>query len=222
VTSLTRRIVLRFGLAVPAFALIFFVPAGSLRFSKAWVYMGLLFLPMFFNVLYFMKRDPALLERRLRTREREREQQVLVRLFGLFMLAGLLIPGFDFRWEWSRIPGYLVLIADAVVLSGYGLFFLVMKENTYLSRTVDIDAGQRVITTGPYAVVRHPMYAGVLLILLFTPIALGSWWALIPMIPLPAILVWRIRSEERILTRDLAGYDAYRRTVPNRLIPFVW
>ena len=220
--TLKKQIILRFGSAPFVCGLIFFLPAGSFKFWQAWVYMGILLLPMFFVILYFLKKDPALLERRLRTKEKEREQSILVYLSNLFFIAGFLLPGFDFRYGWSHVPVPIVVIVDVIVFSGYVLFFFVMRENSYLSRTVEVDEDQKLITTGPYAVVRHPMYSGVLLMFLFTPVALGSWWALIPFIPLPLFLLWRIVGEEKVLLRSLSGYAEYRRQVRFRMIPGIW
>ncbi|MCJ7681738.1 MAG: isoprenylcysteine carboxylmethyltransferase family protein [Candidatus Aminicenantes bacterium] len=220
--NIRTQVLLRFGSAPLVFGLIFFLPAGSFRFWEAWVYMGLILIPMFFIVLYFLKKDPTLLERRMRTREKEKEQYFLHAFFGLFVVAGFLLPGFDFRWHWSQVPIWLIVAAEILVFLGYMIFFLVMRENSYLSRTVEVDKGQPVITTGPYRVVRHPMYTAVLLMFFFTPIALGSWWALIPMIPLPVILVLRILTEEKVLIKELSGYAEYRKTVRFRLIPYIW
>ncbi len=216
------KIFLRFGFTPLIFGLIFFLPAGSFRFWEAWLYMSILLPVMFFIIIYFLKKDPKLLERRMRMKEKEREQKIIIKLSGLFFLAGFLLPGFDFRYQWSHIPIYLVLTADAVVLLGYVLCFFVMKENSYLSRTVEVEEGQKVISTGPYSLVRHPMYTGVLLMFLFTPLALGSWWALIPFISLPVFLVLRILNEEKLLIKNLSGYEEYRKTVPFRLIPYIW
>ena len=221
-SSIKKQIFARFGSAPFFLGLIFFLPAGSLKFWEAWVYMGILLLPMFFTVLYFLKNDPELLERRMRMKEKEKGQNLLVYSANLFFIAGFLLPGFDFRYQWSQIPFYIILVADVIVLAGYLLFFLVMKENSYLSRTVEVDEGQKLITTGPYAVIRHPMYSSVILLFFFAPIALGSWWGLIPFIPLPLILMLRIRTEEKVLERDLAGYEDYRQKVRFRLIPLVW
>jgi len=216
------QIFLRFGCFPLVLGLIFFLPAGSFRFWEAWIYIGILFFPMLFVVLYFLKKDPGLLERRMRMKEKEKEQKILIKLSSFLFLAGFLLPGFDFRYQWSHIPIYLVLTADVVVFLGYVIFFFVMRENSYLSRIVEVEEGQKVISTGPYSVVRHPMYIGVLLMFLFTPIALGSWWALIPFIPMPVILALRILNEEKVLTKNLSGYEEYRKTVPFRLIPYIW
>lgn len=220
--NIKRQIFLRFGFFSLIFGLIFFLPAGSFRFWEAWVYMGILLIPMFFVILHFLKRDPGLLERRMRLKEKEKEQNIIIKLSSLFFLAGFLLPGFDFRYGWSHVPIFLVLATDAIVFLGYVIFISVMKENSYLSRTVEVEAGQKVISTGPYSIVRHPMYTGVLLMFLFAPLALGSWWALIPFISLPFFLVLRILNEEKLLTKNLSGYEEYRKTVPFRLIPHIW
>jgi protein-S-isoprenylcysteine O-methyltransferase Ste14 len=220
--NLKAQIFLKFGFAPLVFGLVLGLPAGSFGFWEAWVYMGLLLIPVLLVVLYFMKKDPALLERRMRMKEKERDQSLIVSISSLFILAGFILPGFDFRFGWSEIPVYLVLLADAFVLLGYLLFFVVMKENSFLSRTVEVVEGQKVINTGPYSIVRHPMYTGVLLMYTSTPIALGSWWAMIPFITLPVFLVLRILNEEKVLVRDLPGYEEYRRTVRYRLIPHIW
>lgn len=220
--NIRTQIFLRFGSAPLVFGIFFFLPAGSFRFWHAWVYMGILLAPMFFTVLYFLKRDPGLLERRMRMKEKKKGQYALHGIFSLCILAGFLLPGFDFRRQWSHVPVWLVVAADVMILFGYVIFFFVMKENSYLSRTVEVDEGQPVISTGPYSIIRHPMYTAVLLMFLFAPIALGSWWALIPMIPLPAVLVLRILSEEKVLIKELSGYTEYRESVPYRLIPGIW
>jgi protein-S-isoprenylcysteine O-methyltransferase Ste14 len=184
--------------------------------------MAVLLIPMGWVLAHYLRKDPELLERRMRTLEKEKRQRAIIFLSYPVFLAAFLLPGFDRRYAWSRVPVWLVLLADLVVLAGYLLFVRVMKENRFLSRIVEVDAKQKVIDTGPYAVVRHPMYAGILPLYLFSPLALGSFWALIPAAFLPPIIIARIFNEEKVLCRELPGYAEYMRRVRYRLIPWVW
>jgi len=220
--KLRKKIFLRFGLAGPILAALFFLPAGTLNYWQAWVYMALLLVPMGLVLAYFLKKDPELLERRMRTKEKEPEQKFIIKLSYPIFLAAFLLPGFDRRFGWSTVPVWLVLAADIIVLAGYGLFFRVMQENRYLSRVVEVDQKQRVVSSGPYAVVRHPMYAGILPLYLFSPLALGSYWALIPIAFMPWIIIARIGNEEKVLVKELEGYAQYTRQVKYRLIPGIW
>ena len=199
-----------------------FLPAGTLAFWEAWVYLAVLLVPVMFVGAYLLRNDPALLERRMRMKEREPAQGLVVRLASLCLLLAMLLPGFDHRWGWSHVPFAVVVSADALVLLGYGLVFLVFRENSYASRIIEVEQDQHVITSGPYAIVRHPMYAGVMVMYLLTPLALGSWWAVIPALPLVPILIARISNEEHVLATRLEGYVAYMRTTRSRLIPGVW
>lgn len=218
-----KKIVLKILLLYPVFiGLFLFLPAGSFRFWEAWVYAVVLLIPMMITITYLSKNDPALLERRMRLKEKEEKQKIIVRLFRLPFLLGFLIPGFDFRFNWSEVPTILVLIANLMVFLGYLLVFLVFRENTYTSRIVEVEKDQKVISTGPYAIVRHPMYVGSILMFQCTPLALGSWWAFLIFAFLPVILVIRILDEERILRIDLPGYPEYCQKVRYRLIPYLW
>jgi protein-S-isoprenylcysteine O-methyltransferase Ste14 len=209
-------------MAAVVFAAMFFLPAGTLAYWEAWVYMGILFTPLLFLVAYLFKNAPDLLERRMRTRETESEQKLIVRLLFVVIALAFLLPGFDRRYGWSAVPPAIVLVADAMVLLGFVLFGLVIKENRYASRVVEVEQEQKVIATGPYALVRHPMYVAVLLIYVFSPLALGSYWAMIFVAPLPFLLVARIRNEESVLSRELKGYQEYQQKTRYRLIPGVW
>ncbi len=220
--ELKRRVAVRLALVPVVLGLVFFPPAGTFRFWQAWVYMAVLILPMTGFLGYFMKRDPELVDRRIRTREKERPQKIIIALSYPAFLAAFLLPGFDRRFGWSSVPAALSLAADLVVLAGYGLFLLVVLENRYASRVIEVEAGQRAITTGPYAVVRHPMYVANCLIYLASPLALGSYWALIPAIVTPLLMIPRILNEEKVLAEKLPGYSEYRRRVRYRLIPGVW
>lgn len=220
--GLKKKVIVRFGLAGPIMAAFFLLPAGIWRFWQAWAYMAVLLIPMFLVLVYFLKKDPALLERRMRTKEKEPEQKTLIKLSYLLFLAAFLLPGFDRRFGWSTVPVWLVIAADLIIFAAYGLFVLVMRENSYASRVVEVDQKQEVVRTGPYAVVRHPMYAAILPIYVISPLALGSFWALVPAAFIPLILVARIRNEEKVLGESLAGYTEYTRQVKYRLIPGIW
>lgn len=217
-----RAIAIRFGLMPFVLGAIFFWPAGTFRYWQAWIYMGVLLIPMFGVLVYFLKKDPAVLERRLRIKEKESRQK-LVLIFGWpSFLGAFLLPGFDHRYGWSAVPSALVIVADVVVLAGYLFFIRVLYENRFAGRTVEVERGQKVIRTGPYSVIRHPMYAAILPFYLFTPLALGSYWALLPALLMPVVLMARIFNEERVLSQELEGYKEYMSRVKYRLIPGIW
>jgi len=212
----------RFISGIPVLGLAFFLPAGTLNYWEAWVYLALLFTPMFFVMQYLMKNDPALLERRMRTREKASEQSLIIKLSYVYFLVTFLLPGFDKRYGWSNTPIWLIIIADILVLLGYIVVIWVFQENSYASRTVEVDEDQKVIDTGPYAIVRHPMYTGVTTLYILSPLALGSYWVVLPALLIIPLIVARILSEERILAEELTGYSEYQKKVRYRLIPGVW
>jgi protein-S-isoprenylcysteine O-methyltransferase Ste14 len=201
---------------------VFLLSAGTMAYWEAWAYLAILFLPMTLVFVYLLKHDPELLERRMRTKEKEAEQSRIIKLGWVCYVLAFLLPGFDRRFDWSHVPVVAVAAADLLVLLGYGLFIRVLRENSYASRVVEVEQGQRVVTTGPYAIVRHPMYVAVIIMFVFTPVALGSWWAVIPAAPMIAVLVARIRNEEQVLLRELRGYSEYVQVTKYRLIPGVW
>lgn len=201
---------------------VFLLSAGTVAYWEAWVYVAILFVPMTLVLVYLFWKDPGLLERRMRAREREEAQGLIVKLGSFPYFLIYLLPGLDRRFGWSEVPVAAVIIAGILILLGYGLFVLVLRENSYASRVVEVEEGQRVIATGPYAIVRHPMYAAVIVIFIATPVALGSWWALLPAPALVAFLVARIRNEEQVLLRELEGYSDYLEITRYRLVPGVW
>jgi protein-S-isoprenylcysteine O-methyltransferase Ste14 len=203
-------------------AALFFGTAGTLDYWEAWLYLVILFTPVLLAMVYLLRRDPDLLERRLRSRERRDRQTLIVTLVALVMALAFVSPGLDQRFGWSNVPPAVVIGADVVVLLGYALFFRVLRENSYAGRTVAVDAGQLVVTTGPYRVVRHPMYVAVLVMYIASPLALGSYWAVLPALLLPIFIVARIRDEERMLAESLPGYGEFQAQTRNRLIPGIW
>lgn len=222
VDALRRMAVRRFSAAALILGAIFFGSAGTLRYWEAWVYLAITLIPMGLAVRHLIRTDPQLLERRLKAREERAAQSALQKVGAVAWLALLLIPGVDQRFDWSSVPAVVVLASDAAVLLGYLLFVRVMQENSYASRVIEVQEGQSVITTGPYAVVRHPMYLAAFVMLCASPLALGSYWALIPAAVTPLILVLRIRDEEAMLRDALPEYAAYAEQTPYRLIPGLW
>ena len=220
--SLKTRLILRSLFAVLFVAAFLFIPAGSFGFWQGWVFMALLFLPMPITSVYFLKRDPQLVERRLRTEEKSRAQKTIIRWAQLIVFASLLIPGLDYRFGWSRVPLGLTILSQVVFFAGYLITLWVMKENSFASRTVQVEEGQKVVSTGPYRLVRHPMYFGGVLMLLFTPGALGSWWALPGFLLAIPLIVLRLLDEEKMLCRDLPGYSDYCLRTRSRLLPLLW
>jgi protein-S-isoprenylcysteine O-methyltransferase Ste14 len=207
---------------IPILFAMFFLPAGTFAYWEAWVYLTILLIPMILVLIYLVKNDPGLLERRMRMREKEAEQKLIIKISYLCFLLVFLLPGFDKRFEWSSAPVVVVIVADVLVLLGYGIFFLVLRENRYASRIIEVEQEQKVIRSGPYAIIRHPMYLGVSLMYILSPLALGSYWAMIPSLLIIPLLVARIRNEESLLGRELKGYQEYVQKTKYRLIPGIW
>ena len=199
-----------------------FLPAWTLDYQGAWLFMALLFVPMFIAGIVMLVKNPALLESRLQAKEKEAEQSLVVKLSGLMFLAGFVVAGLDHRFSWSHVPSPVVIGASVVFIAAYVLYAEVLRENTYLSRTIGVKDGQKVISTGLYGIVRHPMYFATLFLFLAMPLILGSLWALLIFLMYPFIIVKRLLGEEKVLTRELAGYAEYTKKVKNRLIPFIW
>jgi protein-S-isoprenylcysteine O-methyltransferase Ste14 len=220
--KLKKAVAIRVVLVSVFMGLMFFLPAWTFRYWEAWLYMSTLLIPMLFMMAWLFRNDPGLLERRIRMKEKEREQKTIIKIGSLVILTALVLPGFDRRWGWSSVPWSVVIIADFLVLLAYGLIAVVFKKNRYASRVVEVEKGQTVITSGPYRLVRHPMYLGVLIMYILSPVALGSYWAVLPALLLIFVLIARIRNEEKVLAAELVGYREYMKRVRFRLLPGVW
>ncbi len=201
---------------------ILFIPAGTIYYWNGWILIGAFFLPMIFVFFYLITKDPELLEKRMRMKENQKEQKSVQKIFSIIMLIEFIIPGLDFRFQWSNVPMWLVIVSTFLVVLGYFLVFNVMKQNSYASRIIEVQDKQKIIDTGFYSVVRHPMYSFMLIIFIFTPLVLGSYYALIPALTFPFTLAYRIKNEEDVLTQGLDGYIDYTNRVKYRLIPFIW
>lgn len=201
---------------------IIFLSAGSFLYINAWLFIALLFGPMLVLGAVLLVRSPALLRKRLASKEKAKTQKGVVAFSGLLFTCGFIVAGFDFRFGWSRVPVWGVITASAVLLISYALYAEVMRENTYLSRTIEVQEGQKVVSTGLYGIVRHPMYATTILLFLSIPIILGSLWSLLCFLPYVFIIAVRIVNEEKLLSAELCGYDEYKCKVKYRLIPFIW
>ena len=202
--------------------LLLFLPAGTFKYLNAWLFCVLLFAPMMLLGAILLIKSPDLLRKRLDSREKEKTQKGVIALSTLLFFSGFIVAGLDFRFGWSCIPTWLVAVASAILLIAYGLYAEVMRENAYLSRTVKVQENQKVIDTGLYGIVRHPMYAVTLWLFLAIPMVLGSWFSLICFLHYPIVIVIRILNEEKVLTGGLDGYAEYKKKVKYRLIPFIW
>jgi protein-S-isoprenylcysteine O-methyltransferase Ste14 len=199
-----------------------FLPAGSLEYPNAWLFIGLLFLPMLALGIVLLIKAPSLLEKRLNAKEKEGAQKGVLAASGLCFVAGFVVAGLDARFGWSHIPTAVVAVAALLLLLSYALYAEVMRENAYLSRTIEVQKDQKVVDTGLYGIVRHPMYAVTIWLFLAIPIVLGSWWSLLCFLPYLPIIAIRILNEERVLKEGLDGYVAYTKKVRYRLFPFIW
>ena len=202
--------------------LLIFLPAGTLDYTYGWLLIGLLFGPMLIAGFVMMVKAPELLKKRLDAKEKQGPQKGVVAFSGVMFVVGFAVAGLDFRFGWSCMPSWVVIAASVLFLAAYALYAEVMRENAYLSRTIKVEKGQRVVESGMYGIVRHPMYAVTILLFLMIPMVLGSWYALIAFAFYPLIIIVRIKAEEDLLTRQLSGYAAYKRKVKYRIIPFIW
>ena len=220
--DLKQQAFTKFFAGVVLVALLLFVPAGTLRWTNAWWFLGLLFVPMFVVGLILMKKNPALLRKRLQAKERRGEQKGVIGGSAVMFLLGFVLCGLDRRFGWSALPVWLPIAAGVLFLVAYALYGEVLRENVYLSRTIEVQEGQQVVDTGLYGVVRHPMYAVTLLLFLSMPLLLGSLWGFVVFLVYPVLIVRRLLDEEKLLAAELNGYEDYQKKVKYRLIPFVW
>ena len=202
--------------------LVLFLPAGTLAYPGGWLLCGLLFVPMLILGIVLFVKTPALLEKRLRTKETQLQQKQVIALSGLMFVGGFVLAGLDFRFGWTQVPRWLVITASLLLLASYGLYAEVMRENAWLSRSVEVQEGQQVVDTGLYGIVRHPMYAVTTVLFLSMPLVLGSWIAFSLFLIYPALMVKRIQGEEQLLEAELPGYREYQKKVKYRMFPFFW
>lgn len=220
--KLFLQALVKFFCGVIVIGVLLFLSAGTFQWRNAWLLMGILFIPMFFAGIVMMLKNLELLKKRLNAKEQQSEQQLVVKLSGLMFVIGFVIAGLNFRFQWIILPDYVSWIAVGIFLLSYLLYAEVLRENTYLSRTVEVQENQKVIDTGLYGIVRHPMYSVTVILFLSMPLVLGSVVSFVIFLAYPVIIAKRIRNEEQVLEADLQGYAEYKNKVRYRLIPFIW
>ena len=220
--GLFLQAILKFTLGVLLVGLLIFLPAGTLSYHNGWLLMSVLFIPIFAMGILLMITNPELLKKRLDVKEKQKEQSLVIKLSGLMFIVGFILPGLGYRFGWYTLPSSVSLVGSALFLLGYLFFAEVLRENTYLSRTIEVQENQTVVDTGLYRIVRHPMYAATLLLFLSMPLILGSVYSLVVFLAYPIIIAFRIQKEEKLLEKELDVYIAYKQKVKYRLIPFIW
>jgi len=221
-SKLLMQAITKFLMGLAVVSMLLFLPAGTLHYWNAWLFMGVLFIPMFIAGIILLLKSPNLLEKRMNVKEKEAEQKQVIGVSLLMFAGGFIVAALDFRYSWSRLPDWVIAAAVIIFLISYGLYAEVMRENAYLSRTVEVQENQKVIDTGLYGIVRHPMYFVTVLLFLSIPLILGSVYAFIIFLMYPFLLVKRIKNEEAVLREALTGYEEYTKKVKYRLIPFIW
>jgi protein-S-isoprenylcysteine O-methyltransferase Ste14 len=214
--------IIKFILGVVLVGLLVFLPAGTFNYLGGWILMGILFIPMFIAGIIMMIKNPKLLASRLNAKEKEKKQDLVVKLSGLMFIAGFVVAGLDYRFKWLELPIYVNIIGSVIFILSYILYAVVLKQNTFLSRTIEVVDEQYVIDTGLYSVVRHPMYTATIFLFLAMPLVLGSLLSFVIFMVYPIIIVLRIKNEELVLSRELVGYKEYLTKVKYRLIPYIW
>lgn len=220
--KLTILALTKFMMGACMIAALLFLPAGTLHWVNGWIFMSVLFIPMFCAGIVMLVKNPQLLQKRLDAKEKQSEQKTVIALSSLMFIVGFLLAGFNYRFEWQILPSWITWAAAVIFVFAYALYAEVLRENTYLSRTIQVQEGQTVVDTGLYGIVRHPMYAVTLLLFLSMPLILGSFVSFLIFLTYPFIIAKRIRNEEEVLKKELAGYEAYCQKVRYRLIPRIW
>ena len=220
--KLFLQAIIKFILGVVLVGLLVFLPAGTFNYLGGWILMGILFIPMFIAGIIMMVNNPKLLASRLNAKEKEKKQDLVVKLSGLMFIAGFVVAGLDYRFKWLELPIYVNIIGSVIFILSYILYAVVLKQNTFLSRTIEVVDAQYVIDTGLYSIVRHPMYTATVFLFLAMPLVLGSLLSFVIFMLYPIIIVLRIKNEELVLSRELVGYKEYLTKVKYRLIPYIW
>jgi protein-S-isoprenylcysteine O-methyltransferase Ste14 len=216
------KVLIRFFLVFIFIGILIFLPAGTLKFFNGWLFVAGLLIPMTFTLIYLLIKDPELLEKRIKIKEKENAQKKYIKLSILLFVIAYIIPGLDFRFKWSSVPMWLVMVSLLIMICGYIGFIIVMLQNRYASRVIEIQNEQKLIDTGLYSFVRHPMYLSAIILYVASALVLGSYYTLIPMLLLPFLLAYRIKNEEKVLIKGLPGYEEYTKRVKYRMIPFIW
>lgn len=214
--------IIKFILGVLVIGLLLFIPANTINYWNGWLFIGLLFIPMFIAGIILMVKNPELLKKRLNAKETENEQKKVIAFSGIMFVVGFIIAGLNYRYSWIVIPNVVVIISAVLFILAYILYAEVLRENTYLSRTIEVQQNQKVIDTGLYGIVRHPMYFATILLFLSMPLILGSIFSFVIFLMYPFIIAKRIRNEEKVLEKNLVGYSEYKNKVKYKIIPFVW
>ena len=221
-TKVFIEAIVKFVFGVLIIGLLLFLPANTINYWNGWLFMGLLFVPMFIAGIVMMVKSPELLKKRLNAKEKENEQKQVIAFSGLMFLAGFIIAGLNYRYSWIVLPNLVVIISSVVFIIAYILYAEVLRENVYLSRTIEVQENQKVVDTGLYGIVRHPMYAVTILIFLSMPLVLGSIQSFVIFLVYPYIIAKRIKNEEEVLEKELEGYTEYKNKVKYKMIPFIW
>ena len=220
--TLFFQAIVKFLLGVVLVGVLIFLPAGTLAFTQGWIFMGILFIPMFIAGLVMMIKCPDLLKKRLDAKERQKEQKFVILFSALMFISGFVIAGLDFKYNWTPLPNVVVIISSVIFVLAYIFYAEVLRENKYLSRTIQVEENQKVVDTGLYGIVRHPMYSSTIFLFLSMPLILGSSLSFIVFLIYPLIIAKRIKNEEEILEKELDGYSKYKEKVKYKLIPFIW